>query len=51
VTYKKATDEELDELSFITPEDIKRAQAFVRKYGNALMIALLEAQADENKDA
>lgn len=46
----RLTDEELDELAKITPEDIERAKAAARKYGSPLFNALLNADAEDDAE-
>jgi len=41
--WKRATDEELDDLAEITEADIAEAKAFAKKYGSPRFAALLEA--------
>lgn len=43
LTWKRAADEELDDLAEITEADIAEAMAFAKKYGSPRFAALLEA--------
>jgi len=43
LTWKKLTEEELDELAVITEQDIAEAKAFAKKHGSPRFNALLEA--------
>ena len=43
LTWKRAADEELDDLAEITEADIAEAKAFAKKYGSPRLAALLEA--------
>ena len=43
MTFKRLTDEELDELSVITEQDIAEAKAFAKKDGSVRFNALLDA--------
>lgn len=43
---RQLSEEELDALAEVTPEDIEAAKAWARQYGGELFAALLEAKED-----
>lgn len=47
----RMTDEELDELAEITPEDIERATEWTKRHGSERLRGLLDAEVETDDDA